>query len=78
MDRFQNGKTEVYEQVAANVAKGKFAGTIRRVQSGIGDFSEDPQSMVGFKKGTGRDSPTVCVGLKVMSADSAGCFWALL
>ena len=44
---------EVYEQVAADVAKGKYrwgdrACPIRE----IGDFSKEPQSMMGFKKGT--------------------------
>ena len=50
MGRLRNG---VYEQVAADVARGKYRWGDRACPiCEIGDFSKEPQSMLGFKKGT--------------------------
>ena len=44
---------EIYERTAADVAKGKYTWTDRSCPiREIGDFSKDPQSMLGFKRGT--------------------------
>ena len=52
---------EIYERTAADVAKGKFTWSDRSCPiREIGDFSKDPQSMLGFKKGDCHRDEVLC------------------